>query len=285
MIEKVRVREPIVQGLFYPEDPAELDSLITEILEDTGRRFTIEPGAAAIVSPHAGYEYCGSFIGSAFLAAAGKNVKTVVIVAPVHREPEDAIFLTESKYFSTPLGTIEVADEIVTELEATSTRIFRNDIPHLEEHAIEVQLPFIQHQFPEARIVPILLGRATLTNVKLLGKSFDLTLAENAESTLFVISSNLSSHADREAATESVKKLIHFIERADCENILSAFHRKEITACGSGCIASLFCRSRSPGIMKLLSTTDEKRSVSDEGKIIHYGAIAFYPPENTSTND
>jgi hypothetical protein len=229
VIENVRVREPIVEGLFYPDDPEELKSKIAQILDGAAGKFSIQPGASAIITPHAGYEYCGAFLGSAFLAAAGRRVKTVVILAPVHREPDDAIYLTESKYFSTPFGNIEVADEINSELETSSTRIYRNDIPHLEEHAIEVQLPFIQHQFPEARIVPMLLGRATLTNVRILAKALDITFVEHDPSTLLIVSSNLSSHTDRGAATKSVRQLTHYIEQGDCEGLLSAYHKKDIS--------------------------------------------------------
>lgn len=279
MLENLRVREPIVQGIFYPDDPAELRSKVTEILSEAEEQFTIQTGASTIITPHAGYEYCGPFLGSAFLAAAERTVKIVVILAQVHREPEDAIYLTESRYFLTPFGKIEVADDINSELEASSTRIFRNDIPHLEEHAIEVQLPFIQRQFPEARIVPILLGRATMTNVKILAKALDLTFAEDESTTLLVVSSNLSSHTDKDAAANSVKRLTHFIKRGDCEGLLSAYHKKDITACGSGCIAALFCRSKSTGEVKLLSTTDENLESSDVGNIIHYGAVAFYSSE------
>ncbi len=277
MIDKVRVRDPIVQGIFYPDTREELEAEVFRFLADGDKDVAIRPGATAIVSPHAGYPFCGAFIGSAFLAAAGRSVETVVILAPVHREPEDAIFLTESMYFTTPLGRIEVADDLVSELEASGTRIIRNDIPHLEEHAIEVQLPFIQHQFPKARIVPILMGRASVTNARLLAKALDLTFGEKSESTLFVVSSNLSNDTDREAASKSVGELMRFIEHADCEGLMTAYHEKSVTACGSGCIAALLCRSQAAGSAKLLSKTPLHTSSNDAGSVIHFGAIAFYP--------
>jgi MEMO1 family protein len=276
--DEVRIREPIVQGIFYPDEPNDLEADISGYLDEADKRLSIKPGATAIISPHAGYPYCGTFIASAFLAAAGRSIDTVVILAPVHREPEDAIFLTESMYFMTPFGRIEVADDLVAELEACSTRIFRNDIPHLEEHAIEVQLPFIQHQFPKARIVPILMGRATLTNVRLLSRALDLTFGEGTDSTLFIVSSNLSNHTEEETASESVGELVHLIEHADCEGLIAAYQKKDITACGSGCIATLFCRSQAAGTAELLSKTPPHINTNDFGNIIHYGAVAFYPP-------
>ena len=234
MIGEVRIREPIVQGIFYPDDPGELKAAVVELFGEAGNKFSIQSGAHAVISPHAGYTYCGVFIGSAFLAAAGRKIDTVVVLSPVHRDPEDAIYLTESKYFLTPLGKVEVADDIVSELEAASTRIFRNDIPHLEEHAIEVQLPFIQHQFPDARLVPILMGRATMTNVRSLARALDLVFSEKDESTLFVVSSNLSNHTDGEAAFESIRQLADLTERSDCEGGRYCRGRRASSACVYG---------------------------------------------------
>ena len=275
----MRIRDPIVQGIFYPDTADELEAEVSRFLADADKQLSIKPGATAIVSPHAGYPFCGTYMGAAFLAAAGRRVETVVIIAPVHREPEDAIFLTESMYFTTPFGQIEVADDLVSELEASGTRIFRNDIPHLEEHAIECQLPFIQHQFPKARIVPILLGRTADANVRLLGKILDMTFAGIIDTTLFVVSSNLSNHPNGETAAGSVNELMRLIGNADCGGLVSAYQKKEITACGSGCIAALFCGSQGRGRAQLLSKTPTDIESNTSGGIIHYGAIAFYPPD------
>ena len=280
MVEPIRVREPIVEGIFYPSDRQELESDVRRLLSEADTQFRIRRGAMAVISPHAGYTYCGLYAGSAFAAADGRDIKTVVILAPVHREPEDAIYLTESAYFSTPLGRIPVAVDYVSALEGCSTRIYRNDIPHLEEHGIEVQLPFIQCEFPDAHIVPILMGRATQTNVRLLARALDLTFGDNLSQTLFVVSSNLSSHAEGEAANDSMHELIRLIEKRDCEDLLRSYHRKDITACGSGCIATICSMSLPRGEVTLLSKTAPHSRTDDTGKIIHYGAIAFYPGED-----
>jgi MEMO1 family protein len=280
LAESIRVREPIVEGIFYPNDRQELEGDVKRLLSEANSQFRIRRGAMAVISPHAGYPYCGLYAGSAFAAAAGRDIDTVVILAPVHREPEDAIYLTESAFFSTPIGRIPVAMDFVSALEGCSTRIFRNDIPHLEEHGIEVQLPFIQSEFPNAKIVPILMGRATQTNVRLLARALDLTFGDCLSRTLFVVSSNLSSHAQGEAANDSMHRLISLIERRDCEDLLRAYHRKDITACGSGCIATICSMSLPTGEVTLLSKTAPHSRTDDTGKIIHYGAIAFYANED-----
>ena len=279
LTKHVRVREPVVEGIFYANNKEELEAAVDRLASEAESQFDILKGAQAAISPHAGYSYSGVYAASAFRACAGRTIETVVILAPVHREPDDAIYLTESSFFSTPMGKIPVDGELVAELEGCSTRIFCNDIPHLEEHGIEVQLPFIQRQFPEARIVPILMGRATITNVGLLAKALDLTFGDKMEKTLFVVSSNLSSHTEGDTAAESMHKLIQLIEKKDCEELLSSFHKKEITACGAGCIAALCRVSQESTRIKLISKTKPHTNIDDSGKIIHYGAIAFYAAE------
>ncbi|MBT3274289.1 MAG: AmmeMemoRadiSam system protein B [Spirochaetales bacterium] len=272
-----KIREPIVEGIFYPSEAAKLQEEVDGLLADARNNPQKSNRARAIIAPHAGYQYCGKYSASAFIAAEGRDIDTVVIIAPVHREPEDSIFLTESAFFATPLGKTAVLQELNSELEECSTRIFRNDLPHLEEHAIEVQLPFIQTLFPKAGVIPILMGRATATNVRLLSRALEATFAEKYDSTLFVVSSNLSSHTEDAEAADSMRRLISLIERHDCEEILSAYHKKDITACGAGCIATLCCLSMPPVSIELLLKTDLHSKTDDTGQIIHYGALAFFP--------
>lgn len=240
----IRIREPVVEGIFYPVDPTELDQLVDNYIKETPQG---TGDALGVVSPHAGYEFCGSCIGASFSAARDRPIETIVLIAPVHREPADEIFLTESDGFRTPLGIARVATHITNEMESCSTRIIRNDIPHFEEHAIEVQLPFAQHLFPKARIVPILLGRASLSNVRALAGAIEAVIGSDYQSTLFVISSNLCSNCEPGRAESETTLLQELIEKGDAEVLLDRFHRGDITACGAGCIASLLMLSI-PGI-------------------------------------
>ena len=236
----IRIREPVVEGIFYPVDSTELNQLVGTFIDESPRG---AHDALAVVSPHAGYEFCGSCIGASFSAARERPIETIILVAPVHREPADEIFLTESDGFRTPLGIARVATHLTHELESCSTRIIRNDIPHFEEHSIEVQLPFAQHLFPTARIVPILLGRASQSNVRALAGAIETVFGSDYRSILFVISSNLCSNCEPGRAKTETELLQALIEKGDAEVLLDRFHRGDITACGAGCIASLLMLS------------------------------------------
>lgn len=153
------IRGPIVDGIFYPDSK--------EILLETLRRIDGEAAsppfrnADAVVTPHAAFDYIGGAACSAYKSARDKKPDRVLILGPLHRERENGVYAPESEAFSTPLGTIPVDTETVTALVESAPPFTRYEVPHREEHCIEVQLPFIQYYFPDSKIIPLLLGAVT----------------------------------------------------------------------------------------------------------------------------
>ncbi|MCL1818406.1 MAG: AmmeMemoRadiSam system protein B, partial [Spirochaetaceae bacterium] len=89
-----KTREPLVDGLFYPAGPAELEAaLAAHETSCEGSRGK----ARAIITPHAAYEKCGGLLAKAFLSAADRKITTVVLLGPVHRDHTDTITLPESR--------------------------------------------------------------------------------------------------------------------------------------------------------------------------------------------
>lgn len=270
--QQTTLREPIVEGIFYPAEKTELANYLERALapfeKSRGKAF-------AIVSPHAAYDYSGAYSAEAFSAAADRKIKTVAIIAPVHREQQDGLFLTESDYFVTPLGKMRVAANLISTMESCGTKIYRNDIPHLEEHAIEVQIPFIQLLYPKAAILPILIGKMTESNITILARALDTTLADAYESTLIVVSSNLTGYSEK-TTSDSTELLFDLIEKGAGKELIARLEKKEISACGAGGIAALFLMNMPSLSAKVLSSTAGSNQKDDEGNTVHYGAIAFY---------
>ena len=138
-----KVREPLVNGLFYPDDPAELKKVIdncetaamASVKAETAKT-TIRGKALAIVSPHAAYENCGNLIAAAFLSAADRKIDTVVLLGPVHKDHINEIILPEPQLFSIPGADFHLDEENIETLLSCSTLFTRSDIPHLEEHCL-----------------------------------------------------------------------------------------------------------------------------------------------------
>ena len=164
---RARARPPIVDGLFYPAEKGPLAGMVDGLL---ARSPTPEGDAFAVISPHAAYGYAGEVMAAAFRAMRLRPLRTIVLLGPIHRDPVESLCLPESAVFTTPLGDVRVDEASVDALLASDPLFRRNDIPHLEEHCIEVQLPFLARLFPDASIVPILMGSQSSSAVDVLSR-------------------------------------------------------------------------------------------------------------------
>ena len=271
-MEKVKIRAPIVEGLFYPAAAEDLKLQIEQLLEKAPNA---PAEAGLIISPHAALQYAGDVAACAFKAAAKRKIKTAVIIGPQHRDHFDQIILPESKFFQTPLGIVPVNMDLVDELLTCSTKIYCNDIPHLEEHCLEIQLPFIQTLFPQADIVPVLMASHKTDTVKLLANALKLTFKERICSTLFIVTANMTSDSSSDRPTPEPDFALDLIKRKDWQGILKAAAQKQITTCGAGGIAALLSLKSFFGNEVALLMEKNSSQVAQSGEnIIHYAAIA-----------
>lgn len=274
----------MVAGLFYPEAGPELlwavDSSL-EAAEATSHAAAPTPAGAArcILSPHGGFSYSSLAQAKAWRELKGRSPSRIVVLGPWHGANEQGVFLPESNLFRTPLGDVRVDDEICDELESSGTVFVRNDIPHMEEHSIELQLPFMKRLFPEALLIPILVGGHDRRLPASLSRALDLTIEEYGDSIAVVASSNLSSSFMPDEAAARSDRIIEALERGDAEALANDEGRD--MGFGSAVLAAvvgLHCM-RDLGF-RLLKRIDSIKARGDEHeRIVHYAAGAWYPKE------
>jgi AmmeMemoRadiSam system protein B len=283
-----KVREATVSGIFYPEGRSELRSAVAALLgaaelpshgeaRDEGARSLGEGRVEAIMAPHAGFAYAGDLAAVAWKSAADREITTVLAIAPLHRAEEASIYLPESVYFKTPLGDVPVDRALVDEMMDCGTIFAENDIPHFEEHGIEVQLPFMQYLFPEAALVPLLLGQATPAAVKALASAIDLVFGERLDSTLILLSSDLSSGNESSAVAARAESFLRLVAEGDWKGLLEMGRGSDGAACGAGCVAAYLASSASRGAKALLLGRHDSASLrqSEQERLVNYGALAF----------
>ncbi len=267
------IREPVVEGIFYPKRRGDLESLVWKSLETASAS---RGSAHGLILPHAGYSYCSGLLAAGFSAAAEGKPERIVCVATVHREESDSIFLTESSAFRTPLGEIPVDIGGGEQLMGYTTIIVKNDIPHLEEHSIEVLLPYLQTVFPGTPFLPILLGKNSSAIARVLAMAFTGAFGRPSDNTLFIISSSLARNSTPEKARESAEKLVSLTDRGDAESILKAHERKEISACGTAGIAGLVTYLGEAYRAELHGMNAAHPELDGKGETIQFGSIAFH---------
>jgi len=268
------VRPSTIEGIFYPDEREALSARLIDLLNHTDTPVARERSPYSIIVPHAALDYCGEIAAAAYRTVADRQIDTVVLLGPVHRELEPSVLLPQSHKFQTPLGDAEV-DEIFLKELAELSPVFRiDDIPHLEEHCLEAQLPFLQHLFPEARILPILLGKQSRTLVEALSDSLWTLFAKRISSTLFVVTANMTSNADETQGNRETQQVIDWIAQGDWQSLIEAAESRRISSCGAGCVAAiLLFNEKLGGEVEILRRGSSLPMVRDPKKVVHYAAF------------
>jgi len=192
------VRPPAVAGLFYPDDPDDLQTVLAESFDNARRDHPVAPPAPkAIVAPHAGYIYSGPVAASAYrLLSAGKDVITrVVLLGPSHRVPLDGLAVPSVDAMATPLGLVPI-DAEGRDIALSVPGVVVADGPHAPEHSLEVHLPFLQLVLDDFKVLPLVVGRAPAAMVAAV-----LDAVWGGPETLIVVSTDLSHYHDHATAT------------------------------------------------------------------------------------
>jgi AmmeMemoRadiSam system protein B len=259
----MNVRRPAVAGRFYPADPERLRAEVSKHLAAVAGATGLPK---ALIAPHAGYVYSGGVAACAFatLHEHASAIRRVVVIGPAHYVPLRGIAAPLAAYFETPLGRVPVDEGGVADL-ATLPYVIRSDIPHAPEHALEVELPFLQMLVPSFRIVPLLVGDAEPRQV-----AETLQRLWDAE-TLIVVSSDLSHYHDYATAQRLDAATAAAIERGEA----AALGPKH--ACGYLAIAGLLLEAdRRRLSARRLALCNSGDTAGPRDEVVGYGAWSFH---------
>jgi len=140
-------RPPAVAGVFYPADRDRLQRQVSELLASAATPASVMP--KALIAPHAGYVYSGGVAAAAFatLRDIAQTITRVVLIGPAHYVYVGGIAAPTADAFETPLGRVLVDKEALSRIDDLQF-VIRTDAPHAPEHALEVELPFLQTMLP-----------------------------------------------------------------------------------------------------------------------------------------
>ncbi len=225
------IREPAVAGMFYPGLPAVLNRDVEELLREA--RPARPPGKlSALIVPHAGYMYSGSTAAMGYKLLAPNQFETVVIVGPSHREFFNGVTVYPGDAYRTPLGDVPIDRTLRDEVLKQSDRIVLSAIGHRSEHAIEVQLPFLQKTLRQFSLLPIIMGNQQQEYCELLADILAKSLAK--KSVLLVASSDLSHYHPHDFAVRLDREVLKSLESFDADGLMKRLERQEAEACGGG---------------------------------------------------
>jgi hypothetical protein len=278
MEKPARVRKPAVAGTFYPGDPRTLRRDIESFLSRVPK-LPLEGRPLVLIEPHAGYMYSGQVAAHGYKLIENLDIRTVVVVSPSHMEYFPFASVFDGDAYETPLGRIAIDSDVAHAIGSSDPAWIRlSDRGHIQpgsyrqEHALEVQLPFLQSVLREFRIVPIVMGDQNWELCLALGGAIAPHLAR--KDTLVVVSSDLSHFHAYDAAKTMDGLFCELVEEMNPQRLYESIRHNECEACGAGpVIASLIAGQRAGALdCRILHAANSGDVTGERDSVVGYAA-------------
>ncbi len=258
-----KIRPAAVAGYFYPDDPDEIKTMISEYM-DQARHTDIR--SKAIIAPHAGYIYSGPIAANAYstIEPLKDHIKRVILLGPAHRVYVNGMALSTADYFASPLGIVPI-DKTLQEEALTFNNVVEFDQAHAKEHSLEVHLPFLQVLLNDFSLLPVLVGDADANEVANL-----LDHLWQDEETLIIVSSDLSHFHDYNTAKQIDQATTQAIETFEIDRIGPK------QACGSFPVNGLLNLAESRSLkVQTLDVRNSGDTAGSKDQVVGYGSYAI----------
>jgi hypothetical protein len=270
----MKIRHQQVAGYFYPAEKEKLQKDISLLLQIAKPEKSFNK-IFGIVAPHAGYIYSGKTAAYAYNLLKGKSYKTVIVISPSHAEYFLGISIYDGEAYETPLGLVELDQKMIDKLVENSQTIFRGVQGHRKEHALEVQIPFLQSVLKDFKIVPIVMGDQSKMFVNELAEKISKVVDDE---TLVVASSDMSHFYSSEEADRLDSVVEKRINDFDFEQLLTDLDDHECEACGGGPIAVMMKSASLNSITKslVINRSDSGDITGDKSEVVGYLSAIVY---------
>jgi AmmeMemoRadiSam system protein A len=286
------VREPAVAGLFYPKEPQELSRTI-DMLLGAVRPASVSGELKALICPHAGYPYSGLTAAFGYKALAGRDMKTVFLLAGSHYVAFQGASICAADVYRTPLGDVRISakSKALAKLppfmleprlpmrrpdwsvqSSRSAPPPGEDTPETWEHSGEVEVPFLQKVLKPFEMVSVVFGQTDpVAAAQALATQLD-------DHSLVVVSTDLSHYKPYDHARQLDTRTVTAILNMTPEAIGGE------DACGHMPVCTLLHLAKLKGWKPTL--LDYRNSGDTSGNknqgVVGYTAIAFTAPEQES---
>ncbi|MCK4830760.1 AmmeMemoRadiSam system protein B, partial [bacterium] len=272
-------REPSAAGSFYIAKKKDLEETIMKMIEGSNSE-AIEGQILGIISPHAGYTYSGQIAADVYKQIQSKKFDNVIVISPSHFEEFSGCSVFFGDYI-TPLGIIPTNKELANSIVSSSPHISESQSGHRYEHALEVQLPFLQLVLDSFKLVPIVMGQQDYSTAEDLSSAIWTALSNPAfknQKSLIVGSSDLSHYLPIEEAKERDSVVLQDIQDFNAKKLSDDINSNKCQACGFGPILSTMLISKKLGATqsKVISYGTSGDVSKDYNNVVGYLSAVFY---------
>jgi len=271
------VRPPAVAGRFYPANAQRLRAEVETFITPTAAA-AVEPRIHALgcVVPHAGYVYSGRVAGAVFRRL--EMPRRFVILCPNHTGMGEPLAIMSEGAWQTPLGQAAIDGELSAGMKARMPLLSEDQQAHRCEHALEVQLPFLQVLAPGFQFVPITVGTSNFEVLRALGMAIAAVTAEAGEPLLVIASSDMNHYESDSVTRSKDRRAIDRLLALDPRGLYDIVHEADISMCGYGPATVMLTAARQLGATRaeLVSYATSGDVSGERDMVVGYAGIAVY---------
>jgi MEMO1 family protein len=263
------LREPAVAGRFYPANPAELRADVASYLSPPQARSP----AIGCIAPHAGYIYSGRVAGAVFSRL--EIPRCCIVLCPNHTGFGHPLAIMKEGGWRTPLGDLPIDSELAGMLLQAFPALVEDSAAHRSEHAIEVELPFLQVVRPNVRFVPIAVGTGRRMLLEHLGEAVATVVEASEQPVLIIASSDMNHYEDESTTRVKDRKAIDQILALDPGGLYETVMRESISMCGFGPAVTMLTAAKRLGAQKaeLVQYATSADVSGDRDTVVGYAGI------------
>lgn len=269
------IRKPAVNGLFYPASERELRRQVQSLL-DACEPPAIDGTIRALVVPHAGYMYSGLTAALAYSTLRAMHPATVVILSPSHREWFTGVSIYPGSAYRTPLGPVPIDKGVREALASYGDTVTLSEAGHRGEHAIEVQLPFLQLALGECSFVPLVFGEQSADISAQIGEMLHTVL--RGRDAVVIASSDLSHYHAQTRAVVLDGIAATDIASGDAERFFRHIEAGKTEACGASAVGAVMTYAALAGAdaTRILHQTTSAAATGDQLHVVGYLSAALW---------
>jgi AmmeMemoRadiSam system protein B len=268
------LRKSIIAGSWYPGAPSILRRDIENYFNSVPE-LELEGEVVGVIAPHAGYVYSGQVAANAYNLVRGKKYDAVIVVGPSHRVAFHGVSIFSTGGYETPLGIVPVAEELAKKIKILSKTVV--DIPeaHLQEHSVEIQLPFLQVALGGFSFIPLVMGDQNANTCQELARA--IYEAARGKKILIVGSSDLSHFYNYNMAKKLDAVVLRHLKDGDAAGLLESLENGTAEACGGGpmVVAMLVARMMNANKPHLLKYANSGDVTGDKSSVVGYAAAVY----------
>ena len=290
------IRRTAVAGSWYPDNPTRLAVELDLYLANAAVEMTAR-APRALIAPHAGLMYSGPVAAFAYKMLGGSSYRSIVLVGPSHFVPFRGVSIWPSGHWQTPFGAVAVDTDLAHAIRMECFDVVDLPAAHGREHSLEMQMPFVAHLQPGARIVPLVMGHQTRETAFALGDGLARAIraandsndsneendsndpnASNGSNVLLIASSDLSHYENAEVASRMDAIMVDHVEALDPKGLMTALEHEPRHACGGGPMVAVMHAARQLGATEaqVLRYADSGDVSGDKSSVVGYLAAAVF---------